>query len=158
MENLVALCQTHSKVDADALSELNELLAKVAKLAAAFTSPHAVIGNLSWLCQQVEPELRPRFEQILGDLLKAVKADYSQADSSVIAGICSRPLKELYPMAREHLKDGELEDIHVRLVHVWKPFKEQREREFAQRCSIALVEAVRLHRLVCKEGFKPRLN
>ncbi len=158
MKNNIALCPTKTGLNAFELSELNARLAQMARSVSAVPAVDAIIAHLNWLCQQAGPERRTRYEEILVLLLKAVGEDFSQADVRAIVAICGRPLPELLPIARQQLRDGELEDIHVRLVRVWRPFTDPREHEFAQRCSIALVEAVRLHRLAVKEPPKPYRN
>jgi len=158
MEN--TLCSILSPKDAPKRlieTDLSALLARAAQFISGAAAPYPVVTTLATLCREAEPSVQPVCERIAADLLKVLDEEHDRAHAAGLLSLGRRPFRQLFPKAEEQLKDPDLEKIHIRFARVWKHLTDQREREFAQRCAIIMVEAVRLHRLA---GDRPlaRLN
>jgi len=130
----------------ETLERLNAVLAHVGKQIADAAAQHAIVTRLEALCHGMDPEARARLESILSELIAVLPETFGKADPAALSRLYHCPFQQLFSTAAGHLKDPGLEGIHLRFTRIWKHLSNKREREFAQRCAIVLVESIRLHR------------
>ncbi|MFA6603962.1 MAG: hypothetical protein WCT10_03950 [Patescibacteria group bacterium] len=130
----------------ESLERLNAILACAGRQIADVTAQYLIVTELEKLCHDADPAVQARRKNILAEFLAVLPETFGQADPEAIERFYVCPFQQLFSMAKSHLADPGLENVHLRFTRIWKKYSEPREREFAQRCAIILVEAIRLHR------------
>lgn len=130
----------------DALERLNAVLAHVGRQIADASSQFTIVTGLESLCRDVDPAVQARLESILAEIISVLPETFGKADPAALSRLYGCQFQQLFPVAARHLKDPGLEGVHLRFTRIWKRLSNKREREFAQRCAIVLVESIRLHR------------
>lgn len=113
---------------------------------AGMTALSKAIIPLQTLCNEAEPAIRVRYERILFCLLKAMPitprlatADTTTNISRMSAeGVCEKSFAQLSRSPQDKA-------LHMHLKRIWSVLDDPEERTFAQKCAIALTEALHVH-------------